>query len=469
MRLRRGLAPALLLALCACGARPPAHAPDTAPGRQLAAWLEAFNSGDDALLARHIEAAFLADPKRALRQRLAREAASRFELVRVNESTATRAVAELKAQPSGQRYGVTFEVAPVAPHRVARFFIARLSSEATDAESIGRGRRFVEDLAARDRFSGVVLVARRDAVLFEQAYGDADRERRIRTQIDTRFSTASIGKLFTAVAVLQLVQAGKVRLDAPFGEYLPDFPNRKLAARATIHQLLTHTAGTVDVDWPVTAQDRAQLLRRRTVTDHVRALGTREPAFEPGTGWGYSNFGYIVLGAVIERVSGEDYYGYVARHVFAPANMNHSGFPTVDAPDRGHAVAYTRLAEGWRALTGTSFYRAIPAGGASTTAGDLMRFSAALLDHRLLDAAHVELLTTGKVDLPAGGGRYAYGVLDRRADGEAWFGHNGGAPGMSADLRIHPWSGHVVVVLSNFDPPVADDVAHEFADWLPRS
>lgn len=460
---------ALLATLVACSARPAAVTPDTASARQLVAWLEAFNSGDAARLARHVEAEFLPDPKRALRQRLAREAAARFELVKVDESTATRSVAHLKAQPSGQPYGVTLEVEAAAPHRVARLSMARLSSPMPEADALSRGERFVEDLAAADRFSGVVVVGRRGAVLFERAYGQADRERRIPNQPDTRFSSASVGKVFTAVAVLQLVQAGKIRLDAPFGEYLPDYPNAQLARQATIHQLLTHTAGTGDVDWPVTAQDRARLLRRRTVADHLRALGARAPAFPPGSAWGYSNFGYIVLGAVIERVSGEDYYDYVARHVFERAGMTASGFPTADAPDLQHAAAYARAGDGRQPLTDGGFYRALPAGGASVTAGDLMRFGVALLEHRLLDAAHTALLTTGKVELPSGSGRYAYGLLDRRSDGDAWFGHSGGAPGISSDLRIYPWSGYVVAVLANVDAPAADDVAHEFADWLPRS
>lgn len=446
----------------------PTRAVDTPAAQRFETWLQAFNTGDESALHRHLQDAFAPDPKRLLRQRIAREMADRFEVVRIDESHATRLVAQLRGGPSGQLFGIALEVEPVAPHRVSRFSLQRLSSQMPEAESLRRGAALVDRLVAQDEFSGVVLLSRNGVPVFQQAYGFADRERKVVNKLDTRFSTASVGKMFTAVAIMQLVQAGKIRLDAPFGAYVTDYPNRHVAGRTTIHQLLTHTGGTGDIDWPVTPEEQARQLRLRTVDDYLRAYGTRDSEFEPGSQWRYSNYGYILLGAVIERVSGQDYYSYVTEHVFAPAGMTASGFPTVDDPATGMATGYTRTDSGpWRAATGEAFFRAIPAGGATTTAADMVRFADALLGHKLLDAAHTQLLTSGKVDVDRGG-VYGYGVLDRRAEGGAWFGHGGGAVGISSDLRIFPWSSYVIIALANVDPPVTEDVVHEFTDWLPR-
>jgi CubicO group peptidase (beta-lactamase class C family) len=352
-------------------------------------------------------------------------------------------------------------------NQVTRFALSRLSSQVGEDEAVRRGRDHVDALAAQGEFSGIVLLARHGRPIFEACYGMADREARIPVDAATRFSSASIGKMFTAVAVLQLVQAGKLELDAPIIRYLPDYPNAAFAQRATVHQLLSHTSGAGDIDWPVTPEDEARQLQLRTVGDYIARHGPRPPRFVPGTGWAYSNVGYIILGRIIESVSGQDYYDYVSRHIFAVAGMSDSGFPTVGDDTSGIAVPYTRSGKGWAALRTRSFYRATPAGGAAVTARDLVRFASALTEERLLDAQHLDSLTVGKTEIDRGG-FYAYGMLDERARGGAWFGHAGGAPGMSTEIRIYPWSGYVVAVLSNRDPPATDTVVHELTDWLPR-
>ena len=146
-------------------------------------------------------------------------------------------------------------------------------------------------------------------------------------------------KMFTGVAVLQLVQAGKLRLDAPLGTYLTDYPNRDIANEVTLHHLLTHTGGTGDVF-------AAELAARRgsmpSLQDYVALHGARAPRFEPGSRHEYSNYGFVLLGRVIERASGQSYYDYVAKHVFAPAGMTHSDFATIDEAGEERAIGYTR-------------------------------------------------------------------------------------------------------------------------------
>jgi D-alanyl-D-alanine carboxypeptidase len=254
---------------------------------------------------------------------------------------------------------------------------------------------------------------------------------------------------------MQLVQEGKIRLDAPVGTYLPKYPNKDVASKVTIHHLLTHTGGTGDIFGPQFEERRLTL---RTLADYVTLYGERPLAFEPGARWEYSNYGYILLGGVIESVTGESYYDYVARRIFAPAGMTASGSEPEDSTVAARSVGYTRFGGDTLAPnTETLPWRGTSAGGGYSTVRDLARFATALLEHRLLDARHTELLTTGKVD--AFGGKYAYGFVDRTEAGMRLVGHGGGARGMNGELLIEPRSGFVVAVLANLDPPAASRVA----------
>jgi CubicO group peptidase (beta-lactamase class C family) len=263
-----------------------------------------------------------------------------------------------------------------------------------------------------------------------------------------------------------LVQAGKIKLQDPVGKYITNYPNQEIATKVTIHELLTHTGGTGDIFGPDFAAHRLDL---ETLDDYVALYGNRAPLFEPGSRWQYSNYGMLLLGVVIERVTGRSYYDYVAEHVYKPAGMTHSGSEPEDeaVPDR--SVGYTRLpaVSGWTPNTSTLPYRGTSAGGGYSTVGDLLKFGDALMSRRLLNAEYTDLLITGKVDTGPGR-KYAYGFEDGRVNGEGAVGHGGGAPGMNGDLRIYPKSGYVVAVLSNFDPPAAQQVSSFIDARLPR-
>ena len=317
-------------------------------------------------------------------------------------------------------------------------------------------------LAGEDQLSGAVLVAKDDRVLFSHAYGLADRSRGIPNTIGTRFRIGSMNKMFTAVAILQLVEAGKVKLAAPLGTYLPGYANREVAAKVTIDQLLTHTGGTGDIFGPSFDAHREAL---RSLADYVKLYGKRGLEFAPGSRWAYSNYGFILLGVVIEQVTGQSYYDYVHAHIYAPAGMTSSGSLPEDqaVPDR--SIGYTKPpgTTAWVPNTDTLPYRGTSAGGGYSTVEDLARFAHALLSHKLLNPNSTRLLIAGKVETGAGD-NYAYGFDDARAtDGNGWVGHGGGAPGMNGDLRIYPKSGYVVAVLANVDPPAAQQIS-EYLD-----
>ena len=147
--------------------------------------------------------------------------------------------------------------------------------------------------------------------------------------------------------------------------------------------------------------------------------GARGLAFEPGSKWEYSNYGFLLLGVIVERVSGQSYYDYVRDHIFAPAGMTGSGSEPEDVAVPGRAKGYMQQKGVWVPNTGTLPYRGTSAGGGYTTVGDLLRFATALSGHVLLDARHTTLLTTGKIDTGQGD-KYAYGFVEsigrRRAE-----------------------------------------------------
>ena len=293
----------------------------------------------------------------------------------------------------------------------------------------------LREAASMDEFTGAVLVARDGHVLFRKAYGLADREQRIANTLQTRFRIGSMNKMFTAVAILQLVEAGRVDLMAPLGTYIPDYPNRDIATKVTIHHLLTHTGGTGDIFGPDFEAHRNEL---RTLADYLKLYGERGLEFEPGSTWAYSNYGMVLLGVVIEKVTDQSYYEYVQERVYEPAGMTATGSLPEDEEVPGRSIGYTRPpgSTAWAPNTDSLPYRGTSAGGGYSTVEDLGRFAHALLGDELLSPESTELLLTGKVD--SFGGMYAYGFEDRQSGGNRSVGHGGGAPGMNGDLPDLP-------------------------------
>jgi len=336
----------------------------------------------------------------------------------------------------------------------------------TEADAVKALSARADKLAGEDEFSGAVLVAKNQRVLFSHAYGLADRDKQIPNTTRTRFRIGSMTKMFTAVAILQLVEAGKLELTAPLGAYLRDYPNHEVATKVTIHQLLTHTGGTGDIFGPVFDAHRHD---RRTLADYVELYGQRGPEFEPGSQWAYSNYGFILLGAVSEKVTGHSYYDYVQQHINAPAGMTRTGsLPENEAvPDRSTGYTKPPGATRWAPNTDTLPYPGTSAVGGYSTVEDLTRFAHALLSHKLLSPHSTELLITGKAN-SGPGARYAYGFADTRdSRGNGWVGYGSGAPGISGALKIYPKSGYVVAVLANLDPPAAQRISDYLDPRLP--
>jgi CubicO group peptidase (beta-lactamase class C family) len=292
----------------------------------------------------------------------------------------------------------------------------------------------------------------------------ADREKKTPNTLKTRFRLGSMNKMFTAVATLQLVQDGKLDLKAPFGNYLSDYPNKDVASKVTIEQMLSHTGGTGDIFGPEFDKNRLEL---KTLQDYVKLYGNRGPEFEAGSRWKYSNYGFLLLGVIVEKVSGQSYYDYVRDHIFKPAGMTATASEPEDQVVADRSAGYMRSdSGGWQLNTDTLPYRGTSAGGGYSTVEDLLKFATALQKNKLLNPQYTEMLTTGKVETP-GGGKYAYGFQDATVNATRCFGHGGGAPGMNGELKICPGPGYVVAVLSNLDPPAASRVADFITNRLP--
>jgi D-alanyl-D-alanine carboxypeptidase len=450
-----------------------AAVPKTPAGEQFSAWLGAFNSGERARLE-----AFLRQYKNPGDQDVNgalgfRQQTGGFDLRKIEESTSTRIAGLVQERDSDQFARFAIEVEAEAPHRITRLDLQAIPRPAefpvermSQSELLTALKTRLEKDSAADKFAGSVVLAKDGKTIFAAAYGMADREKKVLNTLDTKFRIGSMNKMFTATSILQLVQAGKISLSDPFGKYVTDYPNKDVASKVTIQELLTHTGGTGDIFGPQFEQHRKEL---RTLQDYVNLYGQRSLDFEPGSRWVYSNYGFLLLGVVVERVSGKSYYDYVRENVYAPAGMTSSGSLAEDQVVPGRSVGYTRF--GGNAIhpnTDTLPYRGTSAGGGYATAEDLLRFASAVTSDKLLNAQNRELLTTGKVDTPRGE-KYAFGFMDAGRDGEMrHYGHGGGAPGMNGDLQIYPQDGYVIVVLSNLDPPAASRISDFIANRLPR-
>jgi D-alanyl-D-alanine carboxypeptidase len=332
--------------------------------------------------------------------------------------------------------------------------ISRLKADAAVA-AIG-------DKIAREgragRFSGAVLVAQGDQVAVRAGAGVADEASGARIAPGTRFCIGSMGKMFTAVAVMQMVEAGRIRLETPIRNYLPDYPNAALAEGVTVRHLLTHTGGTGDVFGP--GYDGHEGASAEP-GDLVRLYGAREPLFAPGSRWAYSNFGFVLLGRILEVVRDRPYGALVEEQVFGPCGMGATSLRFADS--RSTATAYSGArATGLKPLAP---YVGLPAGGGYSTVDDLGGFAVALRQGRLVRPDTLKAMTERLV--AAGASHWGLGFALRERNGLAYFGHGGSAPGVGGDLAIFP--AFTTIVLCNRGHPSAVCLADFMGARLPQA
>ena len=309
---------------------------------------------------------------------------------------------------------------------------------------------YLRHLADEGLFSGAVLVSRGDDILLDGGYGLANREDRIPNTKDTRFDIGSITKEMTKAAIGQLARDGKLSLDDRLIDVLPDYPNRRIAKKITLAQLLNHSSGLGDLftqRFANTPKDRMQ-----KPTDFFPVFADEPLLFKPGSGRSYSNAGYVVLGAVVAKVSGMPYADYMQKHIFDPAGMADSGFLLRDGSAPELAIGYTRHIPGSGGLQRNLDLlpiRGCPAGSSSHTAADLMRFDRAVRNGTLLGPGWTEWFFTG--DVPAAGDLEQAVTYAGQEIAIA-----GGAQGVDA-LMTSGGQG-AMIVLANQDAPISGHV-----------
>lgn len=458
---RRSIAAALLLLLPVACVHEPVRLPMTRAGEAMRELLSAYNSGDlervVAFFERH------GSGERARGRALwvmgfVRPGVRRFVPVRIHEATPDAVTLLGYSDVTEVWYRFTIEVDASPPHGVAFGFE---NGEAPDG-----WRARTEDVAAymrrvadADFFSGAVLVANDEETIHAGAYGTVNT-------LDTQINLGSANKMFTAVAIMQLVEQGSVQLDAPVGRYVPDYPNRDAAANVTIHHLLTHTSGVGDYFNETYMKRKKEI---RSVAEILPLFAGEPLAFRPGAQWQYSNGGYALLGRVIELVSGMSYEDYVQRHVFAPAGMTRTSGDAREPYARGYTFARPGgAAETWRTVNDFALpATGSPAGGGYSTVIDLVAFARALRGGTLVSKESLARMLTPHVANDRG--TYGYGFEMTTRNGETVFGHNGHHFGISAQFDVYSESGTIVAVLANYDPPAAPSVAERLGAIVQRS
>lgn len=328
--------------------------------------------------------------------------------------------------------------------------------DAADPIAIAQLDGFTMGLEAAEKFSGVLLVARDGQVVHERPYGKRDARTDDPNTLETRFNLASAGKMFTAVAILQQVAAGRITLDTTVGEVLKDYPNEEFASKVTVRHLLTHTAGAGDIDL-FGVENAPNRERIGSVEQMVELHANRAPAFEPGTAQEYGNFGHVVLGRMVEALAGLSFEAYVSRHVFEPTGMTRTGFVDCIDPSPEIAVGLVKVGEEQRPNCETLPRRGFPAGGQVSTAGDMFLFVEALRRGTLLPLSLFEEATRPHYEFMGLGffaTEYGPGYPERNFR----WGHAGSADGICTDVRTYPKTGETVIALSNSESPACFEV-----------
>lgn len=322
----------------------------------------------------------------------------------------------------------------------------------------------LDRLVRADDFSGCVTVADGGETVFDECRGLAERNFDVPVDHQTRFRVASVGKMFTAVAIGQLVEAGKLSWDSTLAQLVPEYPDHAAAKKITVWELLHHTSGLGDFFVPAFFEHREKYI---DPADYLGLIARQPKSGEPGKGFNYSNAGYVLLGRIIENVSHEGYFDYIQHHVFAPAGMRSSGFNTLDEVTPKLAVGYfheSPFSTKWKANWMKIPFKGSPAGDAYSTNADLLRFAAALRSGKLLKQA--TLAEMFKDPVPMGPGAIKAGFGERLSHGRHIRGHQGGIEGETTDLAMIWETRGAVALTSNEGQSQTWLLAEKIADLL---
>lgn len=339
--------------------------------------------------------------------------------------------------------------------------IPKHSDLASKQEIAKELNKYVKRMGKKGVFSGSVLLSKENNIILKKTTGLANRRFNISNNVETKFNLGSMNKMFTAVAIMQLVESGRLSLNDRLSLFIDEsWLSKEISQKIQIKHLLSHTAGLgsyFNDIYRSSAKDNF-----RDLSDYKVLIEGDVLKFKPGKGYAYSNNGMFLLGLVIEKASGEDYFDYIRNHVYLKANMINSGSYDLDQPVSNLATGYLPSFEsrsGWRNNNLLLPVKGGPAGGGYSTTGDLHRFSVALLRYKLLNKSLTELLFLEKSEL--GAIQYGYGFHVEGKEANRIVGHNGRFDGISSNLDIFLDRNYIAVVLSNQSsgaPPIVQKI-----------
>lgn len=327
----------------------------------------------------------------------------------------------------------------------------------SDEEIVQRIEKCISKLQEDEEFSGAILVAKDGTPMLNKAIGDANKSYDIPNNINTKFNIASVGKVFTSLAIVQLADQGKLSYDDPISKYVPaDWLNPAISEKIQIKHLLTHTSGLGDYFRDAYMQCEVPFFR--DIVDYKSLIADDTLNFEPGTNFSYSNTGFILLGVIIESITNESYFSYLRKNIFEPAGMENTAGFDKDYPVNNRATGYTKVYENdevkWNNHQFTRILRGSPSGGIYSTTQDILKFANAIESNKFLSPDSYELLMEGRPELNASFHSYGFfvsqGVVGRVAN------HKGDGRGMNCQLSMYLDSGYTVIVLSNYSAPSAN-------------
>jgi len=329
-------------------------------------------------------------------------------------------------------------------------FAAVCSAQAKpQADPVARMEQIIHSYVGDHRFMGSVLVARDGKPLLDKGYGFANLEWQVPNTPTTKFRLGSITKQFTAASILLLEERGKLKIEDPVKKYMPDAP--PAWDKVTIFHLLTHTSGIPSfTGFPDYPKREWETMTPQQLVDWFR---DKPLEFEPGTKWNYSNSGYVLLGYLIEKISGQSYAGFVQQNIFTPLGMKDSGYDSNSAIIERRAAGYSPGKDGPENAGFVNMSVPLSAGGLYSTTGDLLRWEQGLFGGKLLSPASLAKMTTPfKQD-------YAFGLAVSTQDGHKAITHDGGIQGFNTSMIYYPDEKLVVAVLANMNGPGAGQIA----------
>ena len=314
--------------------------------------------------------------------------------------------------------------------------------------------RFMESKAAVDDFSGAVLVAKNNKIVYSSAFGMANRELKVANSIDTKFRIGSVTKQFTAAAILQLIENKQLSLQDKLNQFFPNYPH---GDSITIHMLLNHTSGIKNY---TNLPSFPGLSSLPLAKDSIIALFRNQALdFTPGSKWNYSNSGYFLLGCIVEKVGKQSFESYLNNHFFKFAALKNTSMDKLDSILPNRANGYTRDGKKWTNAPYISMEFPFSAGAMISTVNDLFLWNKALHKGNILRESTRKLMTTAYL------GQYGYGVFVNEFEGKSRIGHTGGIPGFISQNDYYPTEDLHIIVLANFNAK-SQEIANALAQIM---